>query len=247
MMMRAPITLLTGAIGSGKTTLMRRLIEQMKDTTTFALVSNTVIERREVVLWILNALGLKIDPQGTYVMHFQMLQDFLIAEYAAGRRVVAIFDEAQNLSPAGLEEVRMLTNINSGADELLQLILVGQPELRETILAPELVQLAQRISVRAHLKHMDRQMVANYVAHRLRVSGGHGDEMTEGALDLIFRTSKGVPRLINQIAEMAMTYAYAGTETQITEQLIQQVLDDEVLLVLDKPLVLNKPYVGDSG
>jgi type II secretory pathway predicted ATPase ExeA len=94
---------------------------------------------------------------------------------------------------------------------------------------------------------MDRQMVANYVAHRLRVSGGNGDEMTEGALDLIFRTSKGVPRLINQIAEMAMTYAYAGTETQITEQLIQQVLDDEVLLVLDKPLVLNKPYVGDSG
>ncbi len=234
LMMRAPITLLTGAIGTGKTTLVRRLIDQMKDTTTFALISNTVVERREIVLWILNALGLKIDRQDSYVMHFQMLQDFLVAEYASGRRVVAIFDEAQNLSPGGLEELRMLTNINSGADELLQLVLVGQPELRETILAPGLVQFAQRISVRAHLQQMDRQMLGDYVAHRLRVAGGGGDEITEDALDLIFRTSKGVPRLVNQIAEMAMTYAYAGTETRITGGLIQQVLDDEVLLVLDE-------------
>jgi len=234
LMMRAPITLLTGGIGTGKTTLVRRLIDEMKENTTFALVSNTVIEQGEILLWILNALNLKIGSQDPYVVHFQMLQDFLIEEYAAGRRVVAIFDEAQNLSPSGLEELRMLTNINSGADELLQLILIGQPELRQTILAPGLVQFAQRISVRAHLQQMDRQMLGEYVIHRLRVAGGLGSEITEDALDLVFLTSKGVPRVINQIAEMAMTYAYAGNETEITRQLVQQVLDDKVLLILDE-------------
>lgn len=234
LMMRAPITLLTGDIGAGKTTLIRRLIDQMSDTTTFALVSNTVIEQREIVLWILNALGLQVDRQDSYVTHFQLLQDFLIAEYAAGRRVVVIFDEAQNLSPSGLEELRMLTNINSGSDELLQLVLVGQPELRETILAPGLVQFAQRISVRAHLEQMDREMLGDYVTHRLQVAGGDGEEITKDALDLIFRISKGVPRLVNQIAEMAMTYAFAGTETRITADLVQKVLDDEVLLILDE-------------
>jgi len=234
LLMRAPITLLTGDIGAGKTTLIRRLIDQMSDTTTFALVSNTVIEQREIVLWILNALGLQVDRQDSYVTHFQLLQDFLIAEYAAGRRVVVIFDEAQNLSPSGLEELRMLTNINSGSDELLQLVLVGQPELRETILAPGLVQFAQRISVRAHLEQMDREMLGDYVTHRLQVAGGDGEEITKDALDLIFRISKGVPRLVNQIAEMAMTYAFAGTETRITADLVQKVLDDEVLLILDE-------------
>ena len=123
----APITVLTGEIGAGKTTLIQHLLSELEQTITVGLISNAQGGRGELLQWVLNALGVPVEDNASYVKMFQTLQDFLVTEYAEGRRVVLIFDEAQNLTVEGLEEVRMLTNINSNTDELIQLILVGQP------------------------------------------------------------------------------------------------------------------------
>jgi type II secretory pathway predicted ATPase ExeA len=159
---------------------------------------------------------------------FQHLQEFLVDEYAQGRRVALIFDEAQNLSPEGLEELRMLTNINSGKDELVQLILVGQPELRAMVLAPNMRQLAQRVAASFHLERMGAEMVEAYVSHRLRRAGGTGGEFTREACGVVFEATRGVPRLINQLCDFAMLYAWSGEQTVVTEDTVQTVLADGV-------------------
>lgn len=165
---RAPITLVTGGVGCGKTTLLRELLRQFGNKVTVGLISNAQGGRGELIQWVLNSLGVSFDPNVGYVQLFQKLQDYLIDEYASGRRVVLIFDEAQNLSPESLEELRMLTNINSGKDEVIQLVLVGQPELREMVLDPALRQLAQRIAASFHLLPLDENAVVDLIGHRLR-------------------------------------------------------------------------------
>ena len=132
------------------------------------MISNAQGGRGELLQWVLNALSVEVSNDSTYVQKFQTLQDFLIAEYAADRRVVLIFDEAQNLSMEGLEELRMLTNINANKDELIQLILVGQPELRDVIRSPNMKQLAQRVAASFHIPAMDAENVGNYIRHRLK-------------------------------------------------------------------------------
>jgi len=141
---RAPITVVTGEVGAGKTTLIQKLLQTLDDDITLGLISNAQGGRGELLQWALNALSIEADLTGAYVNMFQQLQDYVIEEYAAGRRVILLIDEAQNLSIEGLEELRMLTNINSNKDELLQLILVGQPELRQLIMRPELRQCCSR-------------------------------------------------------------------------------------------------------
>jgi len=160
------------------------------------------------------------------VQKFQKLQDFLIAEYAAERRVVLIFDEAQNLSMEGLEELRMLTNINANKDELIQLILVGQPELRDVIRSPKMRQLAQRVAASFHLPAMDAENVAHYIRHRLESVGGHGDEFTAAACRIVHKHTGGVPRLVNQLCDMAMVYAWSKNQRTVTEETVQNVLND---------------------
>ncbi len=159
MMTRAPITLITGEIGSGKTTLLNHLIKSQDNDITIGLISNAHGDRGELLRWVLMSLGQIATSQDTYVDLFSKFQNFMIAEYAAGRRVVLIFDEAQNLSRESLEEVRMFTNINSNNDELLQIILVGQPELRDIVRRPDMVQFAQRISSSFHLGTMNEATV----------------------------------------------------------------------------------------
>jgi general secretion pathway protein A len=150
----------------------------------------------------------------------------LIGEYAAGRRVVLIFDEAQNLSREGLEELRMYTNINTGKDELLQLVLVGQPELRHMVRRPDLVQFAQRVAAAVHLPAMEGTMVRGYVRHRLEVAGGSGDIFVPSAVDLIWEATGGVPRLINQLCDLCLVYAYTKGNKRVWRLTVQQVLDD---------------------
>ena len=155
LMSKAPVTLITGEVGAGKTTLLQALLKTIEEEVTVGLVSNAQGDRGELLQWVLYALDLTFDATATYVQLFQTLQDFLLAEYAEGRRVVLIFDEAQNLSMEGLEELRMLTNINSNKDVLMQLILVGQPELRDMVQSPRMQQLAQRVAASFHLSTMD--------------------------------------------------------------------------------------------
>ena len=225
---RAPITLITGEIGAGKTTLLQELLGRIEAEVTIGLISNAQGGRGELLQWVLNALNVPFARNASYVQLFQILQEFLVAEYAAGRRVILIFDEAQNLSTGGLEELRMLTNINANKDELIQLILVGQPELRDMVRRPNMRQLAQRVAASFHLSAMDNPTVHGYIAHRLKVAGGTGAEFAPDACDAIYEATRGVPRLVNQLCEFAMLYAWSNESRSVTAETVDSVLADGV-------------------
>ena len=225
-MTRAPITVLTGEIGAGKTTLLQNLLRQVEGQVTIGLISNAQGNRGEILQWVLNALNVEFNPDDTYVQSFQKLQDFLIEEYAQGRRVILVFDEAQNVSVEGLEELRMLTNINSNKDELIQLILVGQPELRDIIRDPRMNQLAQRVTASFHLGRMDREGTRSYIRHRMKTAGATGDEFSPEASNLIHEATGGVPRLINQLCDFGLLYSWTDDVREVQRKSIQAVLDD---------------------
>lgn len=232
---RAPITVISGEVGAGKTTLVHALLDRMSENATIGLISNAQGGRGELLQWIVSALSLPLDPMASYVATFNALQEFVVREYAAGRRVVLIIDEAQNLSLEGLEELRMLTNINSHKDELLQLILVGQPELRDMISRPEMRQFAQRVAANYHLARLDGKAVEAYVRHRMKRAGGTGEEFTKQACDRIAAASRGIPRLINQLADLSLVYAFAGDEKLVMSSTVDQVLNDGVFFAGDLP------------
>ena len=164
----------------------------------------------------------------TYVEQFAQFQDYLIEEYARGRRVILIFDEAQNLSREALEELRMFTNINSNKDELLQLILMGQPELREIVSQPDLKQFAQRVASNYHLAAMTPTMVGDYIYHRLRVAGATREIFEPGAVRLIHEATGGVPRLVNQLCDLSMVYTFTADRPTVNEGTVRQVLNEGV-------------------
>ncbi len=229
-MSHAPITVVTGEVGAGKTTLLQSLLMNFDESTVVGLISNAQGNRGELLQWVLNALNVESDLDAPYVTKFQKLQDFLIEQYADGKRVVLVIDEAQNLSVEGLEELRMLTNINSNKDELLQLILVGQPELRDMITRPELRQFAQRVSASFHIPAMDAETTDGYVRHRLTHAGGTGEEFTGEAISLIFENSGGVPRLVNKLCDFTMVYAVTADKTIVDGDIVQEVLNDNIFL-----------------
>jgi general secretion pathway protein A len=229
-MTRAPITVITGEVGAGKTTLLQKLLSVFEPDTTVGLISNATGNRGELLQWVLNALDVPCDLDAAYVTKFQNLQNFIIEQYSLNRHVVLIIDEAQNLSIEGLEELRMLTNINSNKDELLQLILMGQPELREMITRHELRQFAQRVTASFHLPNMDLDTTANYIRHRLRHAGGSGEEFTESAIRLIHAQSAGIPRLVNKLADFAMVYAASSDQAQIDDAIVDEVLNDDIFV-----------------
>lgn len=225
---RAPITLITGEVGTGKTTLIHRLISTTRDDVTIGLVANAHGDRHELLRWVLLALGQPVEPGSHYVDLYGQFQAYLVAEYAAGRRVVLIFDEAQNLTRDVLEELRMFTNINSGKDELLQLIIVGQPELRDVVMRPDLKQFAQRVAASFHLPEMDQADVAAFIAHRLHVAGRETPIFDEGAVAAIYEATRGIPRLINQLCDLSLVYAFTMERQDVDAAIIAQILKDGV-------------------
>jgi general secretion pathway protein A len=225
---RAPITLITGEVGAGKTTILQHLLRSVGEDVRIGLISNAHGDRGELLRWVLMALGEAAPPTAGYVDLFAVLQALLISEYAAGRRVILIFDEAQNLSRESLEELRMFTNINSGKDELLQLVLVGQPELRSLVLQPDLTQFAQRVASSFHLTAMDEKTVCSYIRHRLAVAESSWDIFSPLAVREVFQASRGVPRLVNQLCDLAMVYAYSKQHKFVLRKTVRQVLDDGV-------------------
>ncbi len=222
----APITLITGDIGAGKTTVLRKILREIPQDFTVGLISNAQGDRGELLHWVLMSLNQPVDPSLGYVQMFSQFQDFLISEYAQGRRTVLIFDEAQNLSVETLEELRMFSNINSDQDELLQLVLVGQPQLTELVSRPELVQFAQRISSEFHLPTMSSIDVECYIHHRLSVAGAKEQIFTKSACEAVYLVSKGTPRLINQLCDYAMVYAFSYGRKTVDASVIEQVVMD---------------------
>ncbi len=225
-MTHAPLTVVTGEVGAGKTTLIQYLLRTLEQRATIGLISNAQGGRGDLLHWVLYSLGLKTEPGDDYISMFQRFQDFVIEEYAEGRHVVLIIDEAQNLSIEALEELRMFTNINSGKDELLQLILVGQPELRQLVSAPALSQFAQRVTASYHLKGLDATSTRDYIRHRLMHVGGTGDEISIFAIKAIYEETRGVPRLINKLCDLALVYAASVERRAVGIDLIRELLSD---------------------
>ena len=229
----SPITLITGAVGAGKTTLLYQLLRSLPPEVRVGLISNPSGSRAELLRWVLMALDQPAAPDETYVDLFSRFQAHLIDEYAHGRRVVLIFDEAQNFGREALEELRMFTNINSGKDELLQLVLVGQPELREIVGRPDMIQFAQRVASNFHLSEMDLPTVKAYIAHRLKVAGRTRSIFNPQAVELIHSATGGIPRLVNQLCDLALVYAFTTGSKTVTRKMVQQVLDDGALFAVN--------------
>jgi len=225
---RAPITLITGDVGAGKTTLVHHLLKSLEDDVSIGLVSNAQGDRGELLRWVMSAFDQPTDEATSYVDLFARFQAFLIEQYAAGQRAIIVIDEAQNLSRGNLEELRMFTNINSNKDELFQIVLVGQPELRDMVMRPDLSQFAQRVSAHFHLKAMDAETTQSYIHHRLVKAGGVAEIFTKPACKMIFEQSGGVPRIVNQLCDLCMVYAFAGGEKVVNVETVRQILDDGV-------------------
>jgi general secretion pathway protein A len=223
-MSRAGFCLLTGEVGSGKTLVVRQLLDSMGKEVTVGLINSLTRESGRLLQWVNLAFDLEHENRDDATL-YQLFIGFLLREYAAGRRVVLIVDEAQNLSEAMLEQLRVLSNVNAGKHVVLQTFLVGQPELLVTLRQPQLRQFAQRINVDYHLQPLNLEDTITYVRHRLAVAGGSADLFSVGAVALVHQVSGGVPRLINQLCDTALVYAYAGQQPEVDAGLMHQVID----------------------
>ena len=230
LMNQAGFTVITGEIGSGKTTLVRQLLKQLEldHTITVGLVSNTHQSFGELLQGVL--LAFKLEYRGKEKVElYQTLANFMAREYDQGHRTVLIIDEAQNLGFEALEELRMLANINADKDQVLQLLLIGQPGLRDMLRRPELEQFAQRIAIDYHLGTLDIQSTCEYIRHRLVVAGGDPNLFDAAACVAVYYYTRGTPRLINVLCDTALVCAFADQKPKIDADLIHDVIRDKIV------------------
>jgi general secretion pathway protein A len=192
-----------------------------------AVIFNTNVLTDDLIRLILSEFEIEHEDDISKSRALEILYEFLIERYAAGRKVLLIIDEAQNLSEAVLEEIRMLSNLQTDEEMLMQIMIVGQPELRKKIIDPRLEQFAQRIAVSYHLSAMNRDETGQYIAHRLAKAGGDPDLFTRDAVDKIFEVSCGIPRTINLLCDGCLVYTYAEGQHTIDEQIVEQVIEDK--------------------
>jgi len=215
---------LTGEVGTGKTTVVRTLLSRVPHHADVAVILNPRVTPVEFLLTICEELGLPIEAKDrdSVKQMVDALNRRLLSAHAEGRRIIVIVDEAQNLSAETLEQVRLLTNLETPTQKLLQIILIGQPELRDLLDRNDLRQLAQRITGRYHLKPLSREETQGYVRHRLRVAGATGEIFTPGALRELYRLSSGIPRVINVSCDRALLGAYTRESRKVSAGLVRQ-------------------------
>jgi type II secretory pathway predicted ATPase ExeA len=245
-MTHAPLTIITGEVGTGKTTLIQALLNRLNDNVTVGLISNARSDQGNLLNWILNAFDIPAPVDGNYVHLFARFEEFVLSQYAVARHVVLIVDEAQNLGPALLEELRLLTNINSHKDDILQIIMVGQNELRDIICQPELRQFAQRVSATYNLTPMDFETTIDYITHRLKHAGGTGQEFTPEAIALIYEETAGIPRMINKICDLSLVYASSTGDREVSLETVEELVQDGLILKPNPPLLLLHPQFDDT-
>lgn len=220
---------ITGEIGSGKTTLINYLLEKVEENIQTALINNTLIKPGKLLKMLCQDFEIDINGLDDADLLTAFYQ-FLVEQYTARRRVVLIIDEAQNLSIDALEEVRMLSNFELDKQHLFQVILVGQPELRSKLQQKALEQLAQRISVHYHINGLRPEEVESYIKHRLQIAGAKNhDIFLKEAIEAIYTHSRGIPRLINILCDTALVYGFADSLKQIDREIIESVIREREL------------------
>jgi len=217
---------ITGEVGAGKTTLCRALLNQLDKNTKSAFIFNSNLPELQLLQSVLEDYGLDIERKNKVSM-LRQLNNFLIEELSRGNNVILIIDEAQNLKPSVLEEIRMLSNLETDKEKLFQIILVGQPELKEKLNSPELKQLKQRIAVRFHITALEKDEIEMYINHRLAVAGSTGQiQFSADAVEFIYKYSGGIPRLINVICDKALLAAYVMEVRNITLPIVENSVNE---------------------
>jgi general secretion pathway protein A len=217
--------LITGEVGCGKTTVVRHFLESLRQKVNVAFITNTHPNMGDLLPWIVEALQLdagQLPPSELYRRFARHAR----SELDDGQRIVLVIDEAQNLGVGGLEELRVLSNLNTGKEMVLQTILIGQPELRDTLRLQSLRQFAQRISIDHHIDALQQSETEGYIRHRLGIAGGSPDLFSTEALGLIHQSTGGVPRLVNMVCDIALVYGFCDQRPQIDADLVSQAIRD---------------------
>jgi general secretion pathway protein A len=214
---------LTGEVGTGKTTMCRCLLEKVPDNVDLALVLNPKVTSIELIATVCDELGIEYQERDASIkMLTDVLNHYLLEAHARHRRTVLIIDEAQNLSADVLEQIRLLTNLETSTQKLLQIILIGQPELRTLLQREDMRQLAQRVTARYHLEPVTREDTGAYIKHRLQVCGATRPIFSKAAVNQIYKLSGGIPRLINVLCDRALLGAYTENKLQIDKKIVRQ-------------------------
>lgn len=237
---RRGFVVITGEIGSGKTTLSRVLFQKLDPMTKTAIVRNTQLTAKDLITATLDELEIPSRPGSTKMQLIARLNEYLVDQLRDNSNVVLLIDEAQNLKPNVLEEVRMLSNLETETEKLIQIILMGQPELKAKLWLKELTQLRQRVTLHYHLAPLDGFETAAYIAHRLHVAGANSTPIfSSTALPTIFEHTQGVPRLINGLCDRALLTGYVTETTTIGPEIIEEVAE-ELPALSDEPMSVSE-------